>query len=199
MKPWSLGIALVGSLSLSVHSAGAQAPDSERVNIPTVPSLKTPDSTSPPISPRRAFISSLILPGYGQTRLDRPHAAMLFSVLEVLSLGMAAKAAHDLRDVKFLPRDSVISSYKTDPVTGLVVVDPKTGQPVPGSYLKSRFDTDRLNARRVHYEDWIAALIFNHLFAAADAYVAANLWDFRANVAAAATPQSARIGTTIAW
>ena len=124
---------------------------------------------------------------------------MLFSTLEILSLGMAAKSAHDLRDVKSIPRDSVISTYRLDPVTGLAVLDPKTGLPIPATFIKSRFDSDRVNARRTHYEDWIAALIFNHLIAAADAYVAANLWDFRANVAASATPTSARIGATLSW
>ncbi|MDQ6717540.1 MAG: hypothetical protein M3Z17_04220 [Gemmatimonadota bacterium] len=139
----------------------------------------------------------MILPGYGQTRLDRPNAAMLFSVVEVFSLGMAAKAAHDLRDVKSASKDSVVGTYQTDPITGLVTLDPKTHQPVPATYIKSRFDGERVKARRVHYEDWIAALFFNHLFAAADAYVAANLWDFHANVAA--TPTSARVSASFAF
>jgi hypothetical protein len=176
----------------------AQSPDSSATVLPSLPSLQTPENTKPPISARRAFLTSLVLPGYGQDRLDRPRAAMLFATLEVLSLGMASKAAHDLRDVKSIPKDSVVSTYKTDPNTGLVTLDAK-GQPVPATWLKSRFDADRVKARRVHYEDWIAALVFNHLFAAADAYVAANLWDFHANVAAIATPTSARISATITW
>jgi hypothetical protein len=183
----------------SIQSAGAQSVDSARLGIRPDRTLQTPDSTKPPISTKRAFLSSLILPGYGQNLLDRPHAAMLFSTLEVFSLGMAAKAAHDLRDVKSIPKDSIISTYKIDPITGLASLDPKTHQPIPATWIKSRFDSDRVKARRVHYEDWIAALIFNHLIAAADAYVAANLWDFHANVAAAATPSSARIGATITW
>ena len=185
-------------LSLSARPASSQTADSTApiVRAP-IPSLQAPDSTKPPISARRAFISSMILPGYGQTQLDRPRAAMLFSVVEVLSLGMAAKAAHDLRDAKTISKDSVVSTYKTDPTSGLVTLDPKTGQPVPATYIKSRFDGDRVKARRVHYEDWIAALFFNHLFAAADASVAANLWDFHANVAA--TPSSARISASFAF
>jgi hypothetical protein len=188
-----------GFVAASARPLCAQSVDSARLGIRPDRTLQAPDSTKPPISTKRAFLSSLILPGYGQNLLDRPHAAMLFSTLEVFSLGMAAKAAHDLRDVKSIPKDSVVSTYQTDPVTGLVTLDPKTHQPVPATWIKSRFDSDRVKARRVHYEDWIAALIFNHLFAAADAYVAANLWDFHANVAAAATPSSARIGATITW
>lgn len=199
MSKVSFIVAVASFTAVSVQSASAQTIDSARVGIRPDRTLQAPDSTKPPISTKRAFLSSLILPGYGQNRLDRPYAAMLFSTLEVFSLGMAAKAAHDLRDVKSASKDSVVSTYKIDPLTGLATLDPKTHLPVPATYLKSRYDSDRVKARRVHYEDWIAALFFNHLFAAADAYVAANLWDFHANVAAAATPSSARIGATITW
>jgi hypothetical protein len=191
-------LAIVFSLApVCAHPLRAQAVDSVRLGLVASRTLETPDSTKPPISARRAFLSSFILPGYGQNRLDRPKAAMLFSALEVLSLGMAAKSAHDLRDAKATPQDSIVSAYKTDPVTGLVTHDPKTGQPVPSAYIHSNFDADRVKARRVHYEDWIAALFFNHLFAATDAYVAANLWDFHANVAV--TPASARVSASFAW
>ncbi len=189
----SLAVLLPGSAAV----LSAQATDSVRLGLVASRTLQTPGSTRPPISPRRAFLSSLILPGYGQDRLDRPKAAMLFATIEVVTLGMAAKSAHDLRDAKGASKDSVVSTYKTDPLTGLVTLDPKTRQPVPATYIHSRFDGDRVKARRVHYEDWIAALFFNHLFAAADAYVAANLWDFHANVAA--TPTSTRVTASFAW
>jgi hypothetical protein len=35
--------------------------------------------------------------------------------------------------------------------------------------------------------------VFNHLFSGADAYVAANLWDFKANIGVVATPRSAGV------
>jgi hypothetical protein len=105
---------------------------------------------------------------------------------------MARKAAQDLREAKAVPRDSVVTSYKTDG-NGFVVIDQKTGQPIPATYAASRFTPDRIKARRTHYEDWIAAIVFNHLFSGADAYVAANLWDFRANLGVAAGPRSAAI------
>lgn len=117
---------------------------------------------------------------------------MLFAVIEVAAIGMARKAAQDLREAKAAPRDSVVTSYQTDG-NGFVVVDPKTGQPIPATYAASRFTPDRIKARRTHYEDWIAAIVFNHLFSGADAYVAANLWDFRANLGVAAGPRSAAI------
>ena len=145
------------------------------------------------MTPRRAFLSSLLLPGYAQTVFGRDKAAMLFTVIEIGSIGMARKAALDLAEAKGLPHDSVVATYKTDPATGLAQLDPKTGLPIPDTWDTSRFTPDRIKARRTHYEDWIAAIVFNHLFAGADAYVAANLWDFRTNIGVVATPRSAGI------
>jgi hypothetical protein len=145
------------------------------------------------MSPRRAFLSSLLVPGYAQTVFGRDRAAMLFALIEIGSIGMARKAAQDLAEAKAFAGDSIVATYKIDPATGLAILDPKTGLPVPDTYIASRFTPDRVKARRTHYEDWVAAIIFNHLFSGADAYVAANLWDFKANIGVVAAPNSAAI------
>jgi hypothetical protein len=147
----------------------------------------------PPMTPRRAFLSSLVLPGYAQNVFGRDKAAMIFTIIEIGSLGMARKAAQDLAEAKSLARDSVVATYKIDPSTGLAAVDAKTGLPIPDTWVASRFTPDRIKARRTHYEDWIAAIVFNHLFAGADAYVAANLWDFKANVGAVSSANSVTV------
>jgi len=197
MRRIALNLAL--SVAAFASPAFAQRPDSARVRPGATPSLQLTENPGPPLSPRRAFLSSLILPGYGQSRLDRPHAAMLFSAIEIFSLGMASKAAMDLREVKSAPKDSVVSTYRIDPFSGKAILDPKTGQPIPATYIKSRFDQDRVKARRVHYEDWIAAIVFNHLFSGADAWVAANLADFNANVNVTAVGRGIQVAARIAW
>jgi hypothetical protein len=149
------------------------------------------------MSPRRAFLTSLVLPGYAQTVFGRDRAAMLFTVIEIGAIGMARKAAVDLAEAKGMPHDSVVASYQIDPSTGLAVLDPKTGLPIPETWETSRYTAQRIKARRTHYEDWIAAIIFNHLFAGADAYVAANLWDFRTNIGVVATPRSGAIYASV--
>ena len=149
------------------------------------------------MSPRRAFLTSLALPGYGQAVFGRQRAAMLFAVVEIGAIGMARKSAQSLAEAKAFARDSVVDTYRIDPVTGLAALDPVTGQPIPETYTVSRFTADRIRARRTHYEDWIAAIVFNHLIAGADAYVAANLWDFRTNVNVTATPGSATVVATM--
>jgi hypothetical protein len=151
------------------------------------------------MTPRRAFLTSLLIPGYAQTVFGRDHAAMLFAVIEIGSIGMARKAAQDLADAKGIAHDSVVATYKIDPTTGLAVIDPKTGLPEPDTYIAGRFTPDRIKARRTHYEDWIAAIIFNHLFSGADAYVAANLWDFRTNIGVVAARRSAGIQASVSF
>jgi hypothetical protein len=175
----------------------AQQRDSSRTGIaapkPSPPQPAKTDTPKPPMSPRRAFLASLLIPGYAQNVFGRDRAAMLFAVIEIGSIGMARKSAMDLAEAKAFAGDSIVATYKIDSQTGLAILDPKTGLPVPDTYIASRFTPDRVKARRTHYEDWVAAIIFNHLFSGADAYVAANLWDFKANIGVVATPRSAGV------
>jgi hypothetical protein len=181
--------------------SGAQQRDSARAGIaaPAQRAQRAGADTSakPPMTPRRAFLTSLLIPGYAQTVFGRDKAAMIFAVVEIGSIGMARKAAQDLAEAKGLPHDSVVATYKIDPTTGLAVIDPNTGLPTPDTYVASRFTPDRIKARRTHYEDWIAAIVFNHLFSGADAYVAANLWDFRTNIGVVVTPRAAGVVASV--
>jgi hypothetical protein len=179
------------------RASPAQQRDSARAGV-AAPKTRAPqpaptDTPKPPMTPRRAFLSSLLIPGYAQTVFGRDHAAMLFAVIEIGSIGMARKSAQDLAEAKAFANDSIVATYQIDQNTGLAIIDPKTGLPVPATYIASRFTPDRIEARRTHYEDWIAAIVFNHLFSGADAYVAANLWDFNANIGVVATPRSAGV------
>jgi len=196
----SLVAILLCFASFCPRPADAQQRDSSRAGIagPKPPQPTATDTTrKPPMSPRRAFLTSLLIPGYAQTVFGRDRAAMLFAVIEIGSIGMARKAALDLAEAKGLPRDSIVATYKVDPTTGLATIDPKTGLPVPDTYIASRFTSDRIKARRTHYEDWIAAIVFNHLFSGADAYVAANLLDFKATIGVVAAARSAGVYASI--
>jgi hypothetical protein len=112
---------------------------------------------------------SLLIPGSAQARLHHSTASMIFAAGEILAIGMARHAGQDLREALAAP-DSIITGYTQTDSTPII------------NKLPSRFTPSRIRARRVHYEDWIAALIFNHLISGADAYVSANLWDFHVNV-----------------
>ena len=135
----------------------------------------------PPISPRRAFVSSFLVPGWGQARLDRPTASAFFLTIEAASLLMLGKSLHDVRLASRLLADSVPATYAIDATTGQVRRD-STGAAVVASWVPGRYTSDLLRARRLQREDWIAALFFNHVIAGAEAYVSAHLWDVPAAV-----------------
>jgi hypothetical protein len=198
----SLAVVALCVISLLPRSSQAQQRDSARAGIApqqtqASPAQPTDTTPHPPMSPRRAFLTSLLLPGYAQTVFGRDRAAMLFTIIEIGSIGMARKSAQDLAEARSLAHDSVVATYKVDAVTGLAIIDPKTGLPVPDTWDVSPFTPDRIKARRTHYEDWIAALIFNHLFSGADAYVAANLWDFKTNIGAVSSARSVTVYASV--
>jgi hypothetical protein len=195
-------------LSLAPPGAAAQRVDSTRAGIPR-PALPGPrplaqpaaarlgaDSLRPPISPRRAFLYSFLLPGAGQARLDRSTAGGMFFLIELAALVFVHRSAEDLRIARAFSGDSVPARYQADPVTGLVARD-TNGNPVPAAWTKAPYDSTWVRTRRLHYEDWMAVLVFNHLFAGADAFVAAQLWDLPEKVSFRATPYGPAVVATI--
>jgi hypothetical protein len=66
-------------------------------------------------------------------------------------------------------------------------------------YERTAFSSALLRSRRSHMEDWIAVLLANHLFSAADAYVASLLWDLPAEVALRAAPKTAGLALRFRW
>jgi hypothetical protein len=119
----------------------------------------------PPITPRRAFFYSFLVPGYSQTVLGRHKAAAAFLLVEAISLSMIRESVADVNEAKRTENDSVIVSYVDG--SGAPLVQKAT----------PRFSSQEVRTRRAHVEDWAALLVANHLFAGADAFVAANLWD----------------------
>jgi xanthosine utilization system XapX-like protein len=145
-----------------------------------------PDSLlRPPITPRAAFVRSFLLPGWGQTGLRRSTAASVFAGAEVGAVYMVMKSRADLKRAKALVGLDSIS-----------VGDPSLGETVTRIPAVPQ---SLVNARRLHLEDWLAVLIFNHVLAGADAYVAANLWDLPARVSITQTPAGPGLGASIRW
>ena len=155
--------------------------------------------SGPPISPKTAFLHSLLVPGWGQTELGRPTAASVFMAIEVLSIGLARKTAVDLRYAKsradVVTFDSVVTGA-SQVVTG---ADTSLRFTFRVDTVRNRFAGNRVKSRRTQYEDWIAVLAFNHLFAAADAFVAAQLWDLPASVRTGGSRRAAWISVSAPW
>ena len=86
-------------------------------------------------------------------------------------------------------------TYQLDASTGLAARD-TLGLPIVTAWDVPRYTEAFVRTRRLHLEDWMAVLIFNHLFAGADAYVAAQLWDLPEKVAIRQTPFGPAIAAT---
>ena len=181
----------LASAQVTVDSARARA-DSVR---PVVP---PPDSLRPPVSPGRAFLTSLLVPGLGQSRLGRQFPGAVYAGIEAMSIVMLLKAKNDLRIARAQATSPIVNRYRVDPATGAPVLD-ENGQFVPLDTVPNRFDAERVNARRTQVEDWIAVLAFNHLFAGADAFVASLLWDLPARVGARHLPRGWGLGLSVRW
>ncbi|HZK77814.1 MAG TPA: hypothetical protein VFC35_02820 [Gemmatimonadaceae bacterium] len=177
----------------------AQRADSTQAGVKRPPAtITTPDTTTKlAISPRRAFLTSLVAPGYMQIRFGRPKAAAIFLAAEAAGIGMTVKSKRDLSVAKAAKLDSIFTPVLDD--LGKPVVDSATGNPKTVASLRNKNIADRVTARRTHLEDWIAALVFNHLFAGADAFVAANLADFNTNVNVTSTGRGINVLASVAW
>ena len=191
----SLAIALstlvtATALFATPHTVRAQGADTAKVTLPDSnarPRRVAPVVERAPISPSRAFFYSAAIPGLGQAKLDRPNYGAFFFLLEVTAVAMANRTAADVRAARAFKADSVPSSYKVDASTGAVQLS-STGLPVVDTWKVSSYPTALVEARRLQYEDWMAIIIFNHLFSGADAFVAAQLWDLPQRVKFRAVP-----------
>ena len=109
----------------------------------------------------------------------------MFAVAELGALYMVGKSRADLRRARALQGPDSIA-----------VGDPSLGETVTRI---SGSPDDLINARKLHLEDWIAVVLFTHVLAGADAYVAANLWDLPARVAIRHTPAGLGVGAQLRW
>jgi hypothetical protein len=142
----------------------------------------------------------MLVPGLGQYQLYRTKATAIFAAAELGTIAMSFKSKHDLDVATAARRDTTVVGL-VDSTTGKPVIDPKTGLQKTVGQVKNQNLVDRIRARRTHLEDWVAAIVFNHLFSGADAWVAANLADFDANVNVSSVNggRGIQVAARIAW
>ena len=195
IEPWLAGSLLVAALA---GTGAAQQVDSARTaaRAPNA-QARAREEPRPPISPKRAFLYSFLVPGYGQSVLDRPIAGAMFAGAEMTWIALAAKSAYDLRFARAHERDSIVVAYATNP-DGTVKLD-SLGRPEGATYAPNRYGPERVAARKKHLEDYYALIITTHLLAGAEAFVAAQLWDLPAHVSIKALPFGHAIAASIRW
>ena len=159
----------------------AQQRDSVVAKRPVIDALASqPGRFTPPLTPKRAFLYSALLPGFGQSRLDRGTSGALFASVELAAMVMVRRSGMNLREARRYQIDTLPAEYR---VAGSSVE--KTGT------FTNQFTRDLVRTRRLHVEDWLAVLAFNHLFAGADAFVSAQLWNVPVELAAIPRPSGA--------
>jgi hypothetical protein len=141
---------------------------------------------TPPLTPKRAFMYSALLPGFGQSRLDRGTSGALFASIELAAIVMVRRSQMDLREARRYQIDTLPNQYL---VAGDAVI--KNG------VFTNGYTRDLVKTRRLHVEDWMAVVAFNHLFAGADAFVSAQLWDVPVELSAYPCPSGAVFAATV--
>lgn len=180
------------ALALLAPEAAAQRTDSVAVG----PSIRTIRDTTPArVSPRGAFLRSLLIPGWGQAKLDRGTSGAIFVLTETLSAVMIVKSKRQLDEAKDARGDSVFVGYELGS-DGTPVLD-TLGNPV----LVFAQDplAGRVRSRRQQFEDWLAILVFNHLFAGAEAFVAGHLGDIPRRLSMEPAPDGLGLSASLAW
>lgn len=197
-------VLLLCGLALNGHMAQAQRPDSSRVQAGKADSTRVrtksdstrarraptaADTVKAPITPRRAFLYSALVPGLGQAKLGRNRAAATMLAVEAVGLAMIRESGADVREARRMSgSDSVVViSYVNS-----------SGAPDTTTFSR-RFNTSYVHVRQSHVEDWVAFLIANHLFSGADAFVAANLWDISTQLSIRVAPGAASVGAKLTW
>ena len=171
---------LLAAATLGAAPAAAQQRDT------TAKPTAAAESPKPPITPRRAFLYSFLAPGYSQSVLGRHKAATAFLFVEAVSVIMIRESAADAHEARRMAGDTVIVSY------GASGQPPETTGP--------RFGSAEVRTREAHVEDWVALLVANHLFAGADAFVAAHLWDVPAHLGLRVLPGGgANVSASFKW
>lgn len=177
---------LAGAALIGLASAANAQTDSAP---PRVARINPADTVRPPITPKRAFLISLVAPGSAQNILGRHRAAAALLGVEAMSIAMLRESGADVREARRQLGDTLVLSYVD--ASGDLLATP--------ALERRRFESTEVQSRRNHVEDWVALLIANHLFAACDAFVAASLWDVQAHVTLAGTRDRLFIVGRIPW
>jgi hypothetical protein len=180
-------LAIFALVALTPAAAPAQRADSAKAGArrSSADSVRAAQIVKPPLSPRRAFLYSFALPGYSQSVLNRPTAGALFVLTESIALVMLRESSADLRQARrFLTDSLVVVGYES------------SGTPITQA---SAYNQRLVDIRRGHVEDWIAFIFANHLFAAADAYVAAHLWDLPTQISVESRPAGTVVAAKVRW
>lgn len=141
--------------------------------------------------PRTAFIRALIVPGWGHFAMGENRRGAVFVALQGTSWAMLGKTMHGLgqardveRGLELLATDSLNAAIAADTALARQLENPTAYENALLTYPGLSDARDLSRARQRHRQDWIVYTIVTTFAAAVDAYVAAHLSDFPAEITA---------------
>ncbi len=166
----ALAALVIAASAFAASPVDAAAQETDTVSVAPPPQrqqLAQRNDVRPPLTPGGAFLRSVIVPGWAQHVLGRRRAGALFVATEFVSAAMMIDARQRLALARRWGRDTMIVGW--EPPAG-------PGEP-PRPVIMEGPLAGRVAPRRQQVEDWTAILLFNHILAGADAFVAAHLWE----------------------
>lgn len=185
-------IVFVLVLALLGSSTVAQA---QQATPPVVRDTVVRDTVPDRVSPRGAFVRSLIIPGWGQYSVGAKKRAGIFFVLQSASYYMLAKTLNKLDAAKDWEGERI--GVVEDSLRTLMANDTSWQRQLSvDSVFRRHVDTDStvvgarslIESRKEQRQDWIAYTLFTTLASGLDAYIAAHLADFPAVITTRPTP-----------
>ncbi len=172
---WMVGVLLAATpLGAQEPAPAVPAPDSLVLEADTL--VSPADTLAPALSPARAFLRGLVLPGWGHVAAGSYSRGGFYVAAQSGTVWMIAKSAfrrHQADRLLSLERQAATSRITA------------SGSLPPDS-VALRVDSDVAvleiqelrDARRQQVEDWTALGIFLVLLSAVDAFVSAHLMDY---------------------
>lgn len=192
----SIAVAVIATVTATTGAAQQQTTGEKADTVVVAPvtvgalALQRATLPRPPLSPGKAFLTSFAIPGLAQARFDRGSAGALFAAVEISALAMIKRSNDEVQAARRFRNDSLPNDFQ-------VMAD---GSLRPTGLSSGGFDDVLVRRRRLHMEDWLALILFNHLIAGADAFVSSQLWDLPAAISAyPVSGGGAVVAATIRW
>ena len=175
-------------------SLGAQQPDSLATPAPAV---EPPPQVSGPVSPGRAFLRAILVPGWGHASIEEHTRGGFYFLTESAAAWMIVRtrlrlsAAKDVEELRLAQvRAALRAAGETDAAKIIAAEDNDDGVIAARSLVE---------ARSQQFEDWLVFGIFFVFLSGADAFVSAHLKDFPQplGVAVGADDGSLRLGVSV--
>ena len=184
-----LFVAIVLLAVMTVTNVHAQIP----VRMDSIAAL--PETDTVRVSPRTAFIRSLLVPGWGQFSVGSYTRGAIFITLQGTSAFMVVRTQTRIDDAKDLVAertaaavDSLNELVATDTAAARRLRTPEAFQAAVDETPGVRRARGLVESRRNQRQDWVTYLIVSTLASGVDAFVAAHLADFPARIEPEARP-----------